>query len=763
MGVRQDNVQVNVEINGQKAGESLKDIKKDASQLRRELDGLTPGTEAFKKKASELQSVNQRLQDINKDVKAVDKSNKEMLSEFANMGPFGQFFGMAKSGFNELKGGIGTGVKLFGTLRGAVIAVPIFALIALFTSLYAWIKKTDDGATFLDGIMRALGATFDVLINRLINIKQTFKDLFTNPGKFFKELGSDIKNAVEEGRALADLFDTLDQKRRDMELTNAEAEKEIARLLAMSKNKTLEDSKQLEILNQVTEKERARHAENQDYLKANLGALEREMALMAKQGTDSDEMRDKINQAKIALIKSEQESITLEEKINNRRDALLEKMEEKERKRKEDTAKHAAEIAKKKEEFDKKALAAEQAIQDLRVSLITDTFEREIAALELSTKRKIAALVGTPEQIQEQQKLIEEQLVRGIEEIEEKSATARQAARGKAFKLSLEEEDLRAEETRLRAEEHFFNVLATEEERDLARYEMQKTALEARLQLIKDFYGEESIEYLRANGALIQLQQDRQDQELDNERRTAELKKAIKADETAVMLDWLNIGIEFLGRDEEARKKNAIAIKAFSIGKVVADLAQEISGYFANPASSATMGALGAVKAIQAGIRAGLAINNIAKQKFAMGGLIWGPRHSQGGIAMIERNTGREVGEMEGGEIILTRGVAQNPHLRAQASQINAAGGGRMFEAGGVVNPLKLAYSAASSGSSAAGSQDNGGADPASLMVMEIRGLREDFKSLDLKVKAFVVLSELEAKSQELNEVKNDAAIKRSA
>ena len=56
-----------------------------------------------------------------------------------------------------------------------------------------------------------------------------------------------------------------------------------------------------------------------------------------------------------------------------------------------------------------------------------------------------------------------------------------------------------------------------------------------------------------------------------------------------------------------------------------------------------------------------------------------GPSHRQGGIPI----------EAEGDEIILTKGVYRNPVLRSMASQINYAAGGRKFEAGGPVNPLR--------------------------------------------------------------------------
>ena len=55
-----------------------------------------------------------------------------------------------------------------------------------------------------------------------------------------------------------------------------------------------------------------------------------------------------------------------------------------------------------------------------------------------------------------------------------------------------------------------------------------------------------------------------------------------------------------------------------------------------------------------------------------------GPSHAQGGIKT-------PYGEIEGGEIIMTKGVTKNPYLRSLASYINQAGGGKRFASGGIL------------------------------------------------------------------------------
>jgi hypothetical protein len=57
---------------------------------------------------------------------------------------------------------------------------------------------------------------------------------------------------------------------------------------------------------------------------------------------------------------------------------------------------------------------------------------------------------------------------------------------------------------------------------------------------------------------------------------------------------------------------------------------------------------------------------------------VQGPSHARGGVQLWHRN-GAHLGEMEGEEIILTKGVFRNKRLLAAASALNVEGGGRPF------------------------------------------------------------------------------------
>ena len=86
------------------------------------------------------------------------------------------------------------------------------------------------------------------------------------------------------------------------------------------------------------------------------------------------------------------------------------------------------------------------------------------------------------------------------------------------------------------------------------------------------------------------------------------------------------------------------------------------------------------VRAVQIGFLTATAATQIAtlkSEKFAAGGVLSGPAHSAGGIPLINRVTGQHMGEAEGDEIIMTKGVWRSPLLRPLASILNVLGGGK--------------------------------------------------------------------------------------
>jgi hypothetical protein len=123
-------------------------------------------------------------------------------------------------------------------------------------------------------------------------------------------------------------------------------------------------------------------------------------------------------------------------------------------------------------------------------------------------------------------------------------------------------------------------------------------------------------------------------------------------------------------QQHERQKKYAIAQAVIDGGSAVMRILADTPKF--------DFGIATAAQILLAGITTAAQIRAISSQKFAAGGVVQGPSHARGGVQMWHRN-GAHLGEMEGDEIILTKGVFRNPKLRAQASALNVAGGGRPF------------------------------------------------------------------------------------
>lgn len=102
MSLRKDKVQLDVEINGKKAGTTYGELKNQARQLNKELDNLVPGTADFMKKTEELRLVNQRLAEVRNQTRGVGQAMDEAR---AKTGLFSKAFSIG-AGFIAAQTGI---------------------------------------------------------------------------------------------------------------------------------------------------------------------------------------------------------------------------------------------------------------------------------------------------------------------------------------------------------------------------------------------------------------------------------------------------------------------------------------------------------------------------------------------------------------------------------------------------------------------------------------------------------------------------------
>jgi hypothetical protein len=104
--------------------------------------------------------------------------------------------GGAVSAFKSLQSGIGGAVKSFGTLKGAIIATGLGALLVAVTSLVTYFKNTERGGDALAVVMGALGAVVGKLTDVLVKLGEKLFEAFQNPQQALKDFGKLLKENI---------------------------------------------------------------------------------------------------------------------------------------------------------------------------------------------------------------------------------------------------------------------------------------------------------------------------------------------------------------------------------------------------------------------------------------------------------------------------------------------------------------------------------------------------------------------------------------
>jgi len=188
---------------------------------------------------------NDSVNDLNKNINKSGDLVGDLTSSLDKM------TGGFVSGFKGAVSGIKNGVKAMKSLKVAIAATGIGALLIAITSLTSYFTKTQRGADKLGQAMKGIGAVIDVLVDRVSTFGEgLFKilsgdfsegvDLLKNS---FKGLGDEIRN---ESAAAVEL-EKANQRLQDREIamikTRAETRRDIeaAKLLSADQTKTTEE------------------------------------------------------------------------------------------------------------------------------------------------------------------------------------------------------------------------------------------------------------------------------------------------------------------------------------------------------------------------------------------------------------------------------------------------------------------------------------------------------------------------------------------
>lgn len=348
-----------------------------------------------------------------KTAKKVDKLDESIESTTDSQKESQKQTKKQKQGLEDLGGGIGGAIKGFkGLIKQAwlLVANPIGLVIAAIalalTGLFKAFTSTKAGAEKFDQIMDGIGATIDVVRDRVLKIASAIKKFFSGDFKgaieegraavsgFGEEVAREFKIAADARKSLQEVADTM----RDLSVSRAKLNRDLIEAKEIIESETASYQEKKKAIDEV------RIAE-EEQTERELANAQKKLDAIIIQNAQSDSSSEALEaqaQAEIALFNIQEKSAS-----NKTKNILLERKadnEEKTRLKELTTARQTA--AAEKAKLDQAELDEIKKIDDLKISeeqkvtrALQDLEDKtEEQKLERKKERDLEAIAALEEQ-----------------------------------------------------------------------------------------------------------------------------------------------------------------------------------------------------------------------------------------------------------------------------------------------------------------------------------------------------------------------------
>mgnify|MGYP005992997117 CR=1 FL=1 len=189
----------------------------------------------YKEAAFEIEQLNKQVVKLEEEVEKTKETSTELGGELDAV------TGGAITKFNGLKGTVGKVVRSFKTLRGAIIATGIGALVIAVTSLTQAFTASEEGQNRFAKILKSLGVIAGNIGDIFYSLGDTIYNVFTGnfdaASKAFetfqdriKNFGKETQREIELAGELADKIADANKRERELLVERAKTNVEINKL-----------------------------------------------------------------------------------------------------------------------------------------------------------------------------------------------------------------------------------------------------------------------------------------------------------------------------------------------------------------------------------------------------------------------------------------------------------------------------------------------------------------------------------------------------
>ncbi len=282
-------------------------------------------------------------------------------------------------------------------------------------------------------------------------------------------------------------------------------------------------------------------------------------------------------------------------------------------------------LKKQREEYQKLAIDAELALQQLRIDVMADGLEKELALIDFKHERELEKLDEQREKVLANKAISAEEeaaFLANLEEqrdiLEEERKIAKEEAEAEQREEEIEkqlqrfEEDLERE--LLARENSALAVFEAENSKNAALQNITLTHLRKKLDTLKALGLGETKQAMLVKNEILRIENDKNTSVLEDEKKLHEAKLLLKEQEHSSLLEFTDLALMVFKKNETAQKALFVLQGALAIGNIIRKTQQEIAGYYAAYSLIPGGVAIASGLAKVAKIRAGISIATVAAQ-----------------------------------------------------------------------------------------------------------------------------------------------------